>query len=158
MESLFAFGEKGLCVSDGEKEYEIELPSGRILMKNLTKFVKLSDLCILLNGKAELEESEFDARSSNINGISASGREYIYNINLTYGEFPELKVKEYGGEEIFTEPQTLEYYTFEYNFNVNGENEPLLGSVGGKVYRELLMVFNGEIYIPAYTAVKILGY
>ena len=66
----FAVYERGIYASDGNDNYtEIEIPSNRVLAGIFGGiYMKLSDLCSLVEGKAELREEEYIAHTEHING------------------------------------------------------------------------------------------
>lgn len=132
-----------------QKSFSTLLPSKKVLWVYNVQFVKLSDIAEITGGISTLSEELINTENFYYN------KEYNHKISLDFEELPKLNAE----EKIVvpkTERKTASINRFEYDFFVNGEHITLQSIMGGCKYKESFLLYDGELYIPSYTAAKIL--
>lgn len=134
-----------VCLSkDGEEAPRvIEKP-----LKALTSFgyidaVSFDDVAALLGGKWSLRNDAFSLR---------------YDASVEVSIIPK---SEFQGEELgvsMGEDLSVVKFPDRRIIWVNGDQIPVKGQFGGKVYDSSVVLYNGELYLPVQTLAEILGY
>lgn len=155
--SHFAVSERGIIA--GEKE--IPLKSNTVLHGAGVgdDYIKLSDFVYLTGAKCDLIEQTETGHSEYVNGISYDETYYTYCINLDLpaienADYPEIK-EDYTVSYIDTDDS----YSITCGLIINGKESSFVkyNAKSGEYPADILIV-NGEIYIPAYSAAKLLGF
>ena len=163
--SFFMKMRRGIILSDDlENNFELSVPSQyKLFNMGGHSYVKLSDLCAVLNAQCVLVKSSDTSHTEWVNGISYDEDYFTYCIKLTYDSAkPELKpeqsVNEYYEFEEFSDFDNCYeiYYNIELDFN--GEKSAFYNTYGGRKFEAGVMVIDGEIYIPTYMVAVIMGY
>lgn len=159
--------ERGILVQqeggrENGEEVELKTPSNLIISGAGVgdTYLPLSDALYLLGAECELVEEVTVSRSEWVNGISYDEEHYAYYLDITYDPAVSPEESPAPTEQIRSEKVLQEVYGFPLSIRVNGgeveslwKYNPKIGDVGADA-----IVADGEIWLPVYTAAKLLGY
>ena len=162
---MWVFFNRGIYVKKGESEYIIDTPSNKVYVSpGGVTYIKLSDFEYIFNGKCVMNEKKETVINDFGNGIKDEYDCFRYSIDFSYDTnySPKLKECDIGSfEDTRDDVSGEELFEIDFgsvSFTVNGEPFPVKALYGGKEFDSGLIAVGNEIYIPAHSAAKVLGY
>lgn len=161
---------RGIYLSDVAEdgtstEFELKTKSNEVIIKpDGTTYVKLSDLCEILGAECTMSEYDYSGHTEWVNGISYDTPYHGYKMELNYDTSIKPEVTPAGeiksSYDFIWENQTVG--SFSPSLSVNGEESAFYicyyAHNGETEHETDLNVIGGNIYVPSYTAAKLLGY
>lgn len=153
-----------LVTKDGV-QYFLDIPSDKLYCNaSGITYIKLSDLVSVLKGKCSMKENTSTAVTTWVNGIEDRFDYYTYDFEFEYDEsvspiLEEMKSEDYRDErQEVAEPNLYTLALDASAFVINGAEYQMKALFGGKEFDSCAMVVEGEVYVPAHTLAKLLGY
>ncbi|SHH62531.1 hypothetical protein SAMN02745823_00531 [Sporobacter termitidis DSM 10068] len=161
---FFTRYDRGILLTNSNgAQSELTAPSGYVLADGYgVSYVRLSDLCAVLKAECTLRQTTLDASGTWPNGMSYHELYYTYSVDFTYDKNVAVALKPAPSgaapETPAWRPDGKCYKINDVGLSVNGETGQFLLLMGGREYADGILVVDGNVYLPAYMAAKLLGY
>ena len=156
------FSKRGLFVKTDEKDYMLNIPSGRVFFDDWgMSYIKLTDLAEILGGECVMEEKTETSVSSWVNNITDEYDYYTYIFSLNYDTNVKPELTGYSGEEL--EPEYVDNAECildlsSFPLMINGEEYVSKGFFRGQDFGAGIKAVDGEVYVSAYILIELFGY
>lgn|GEM_PF-6340831 len=163
-DASFITHKRGLRLTDASGAItELPLSSGIVLSDNYggVSYISLSDLCGAIGAECVMTHEITQSQTYLANGASYTDQYYTHGFALAFSSITTVTVPAGDNDDqssFVLQPNEKCYKLTDFSLAVNGNESSFLLLMGGNEYPSNIYVIGDKVFVPAYTAAKLLGY